>query len=375
LESFLYLLAIPEGSTLAGKTLATSRLGEVVGLTVAGIVRDRETILAPAPDEVIREGDRLLVAGEPSRVVALPKIGEVILEMQVSEPTLESEDIGVVEAAVAPRSTLAGKSLGQISFRDRYGVQVLAVWREGSLVRSKLARLPLRFGDALLLQGTRQRIQKLAADPDLIVLSEMAHAPRRKNRAIHALLGLVMMIAFVVSGFQPIHVAAFAAATFVILTGAITMEESYRAIEWKAIFLVAAVLPMGAAMERTGAALLMAESVTELAGPLGPYFVLASLIVLSSLLSQGLDGAPAVVLLTPVVLQTAEQLSLSPYPLMMGISLAASAAFMTPFSHKANLLVMGVGGYRSVDYLKVGTPLTIVLLVIMVVGVPFFFPF
>ena len=127
-------------------------------------------------------------------------------------------------------------------------------------------------------------------------------------------------------------------------------------------------------MENSGAASLISQTVSLWAGPLGPYAVLAGLFVLSSILSQALDGAPAVVLLTPVALQTAEQLSISPYPIMMGISLAASAAFMTPFSHKANLLVMGAGGYKVSDYLKVGTPLTIVLMVLLVLLVPLFFP-
>ena len=127
-------------------------------------------------------------------------------------------------------------------------------------------------------------------------------------------------------------------------------------------------------MERTGAADLLAGSVTA-AAPLGPHAILAALMVLASLLSQGLDGAPSVVLLAPVVLQTAENLGISPYPLMMGVGLAASAAFMTPFSHKANLLVMGAGGYRSSDYLRVGTPLTILLFVLLVLLVPVFFPF
>ncbi len=183
------------------------------------------------------------------------------------------------------------------------------------------------------------------------------------------------MIGLVVSGYQPIHVAAFTAASLVILAGALTMQKAYRVIEWRAIFLVAAVLPVGFAMERTGAAKFLADAVTETAGPLGPHFVLGALIVLASLLSQGLDGAPAVVLLAPVVLEMAERLELSPYPLMMGVSLAASAAFMTPFSHKANLLVMGAGNYRSSDYLKVGTPLTIMLFVLLTLLVPVFFPF
>jgi di/tricarboxylate transporter len=183
------------------------------------------------------------------------------------------------------------------------------------------------------------------------------------------------MVALVAGGLQPIHVAAFTAASLVVLSGALTMEEAYRAIEWKAIFLVAAVLPVGLAMERTGAAQLLADSVTTLAGPLGNYATLAAIVTLASLLSQGLDGAPAVVLMAPVVIQAAQGLGISPYPLMMGVSLAASAAFMTPFSHKANLLVMGAGGYRSMDYLRVGTPLTIVLIVLMVFMIPIFFPF
>jgi di/tricarboxylate transporter len=183
------------------------------------------------------------------------------------------------------------------------------------------------------------------------------------------------MVGLVVAHVQPIHVAAFAAAVVVLLSRSITMEEGHRFIEWKAIFLVAAILPVGIAMERTGAALLLAETATGTAGALGPVAVLAVLAVLSSLLSQGLDGAPTVVLLGPVVLHTADQLGVSPYPLLMGVSLAASAAFMTPFSHKANLLVMGAGAYRAVDYLKIGTPLTVVVLALLTLLVPVFFPF
>jgi di/tricarboxylate transporter len=182
------------------------------------------------------------------------------------------------------------------------------------------------------------------------------------------------MVGMVVTGFQPIHVAAFTTATFVVLFGAITMEEAYRAVEWKAVFLVAAILPVGIAMERTGASRLIANAIVDLAGPLGPYAAMSGMFSMSSLLSQCLDGAPAVVLMAPVVLQSAAELGLGPHTAMMGVSLAASAAFMTPFSHKANLIVMGSGGYRVVDYLRVGTPLTIILLALMVWLVPVFFP-
>jgi len=375
LGAHVYLMRIPERSALIGSTIESSRIGELAGVTVAGIIREKKMHLAVSPKEQIQAEDRLLVAGEPYRVIRLLEMGEVQLDSKISEPILESEQVGVAEASVAPRSNAAGKTLRELSFREKYGLQVLGIWRAGELVRTSLANLPLRFGDALLLQGPLASMRRMAADRDFVVLSETGRVRPRTGKMPYALAGLILMIGLVMSGWQPIQVAAFAAATLVVLSGALTMEEAYRAIEWRAIFLVAAVLPVGVAMEKTGAALLLAQSVVDWAGPLGPYAVLAAMAVLSSLLSQGLDGAPAVVLLAPVVFETVAQLGLSPYPVMMGVALAASAAFMTPFSHKANLLVMGAGGYRSMDYVRIGTPLTIILLVMMVVLVPMVFPF
>ncbi len=374
LENELCWIRVPEGSPLAGSTIEESRLGDLVGLTVAGIVRDGETRLGVQADEIIQARDHLLVAADLKDLQSFLDLGEVEIGIEPPESALESEDVGMVEVAVAPRSAAAGRTLTDLRFREHYGLLALALWREGRPVRTDLAGAELQFGDALLLQGPREKIRLLAKEPDFVVLSDLGQAPRRTSRAPHALAGLVVMIGLVASGWQPIHVAAFTAASLVVLAGALTMKDAYRAIEWRAIFLVAAVLPVGVAMERTGAAQLLAGTVTT-AAPLGPYAILAALVVLASALSQGLDGAPAVVLMAPVVLQTAEDLSISPYPLMMGVSLAASAAFMTPFSHKANLLVMGAGGYRSSDYLKVGTPLTLLLFVLLVLLVPVFFPF
>ena len=375
LQDHLFLIRIPQDSPLVGSSVGASRIGELVGLTIGGIIRAGETKLAVSPSEVIQADDRFLVAGEPSRIMSLLELGDVDLDSEVNKEQLESEEVGIVEASLAPRSSLAGRSLGELDFREHYGLQVLAIWRDGQPVRVNLASMQLRIGDALLLQGLRDKIRRLATDVDFVVLSERDRAPRRTHKAPLALASLGLMVALVVSGFQPIQVAAFAAATLAILFGTITMEEAYRAIEWRVIFLVAAILPLGFAMEKTGAALLLANTVSAWVGLWGPYAVLAALILLSSLLSQGLDGVPAVVLLAPVATRTVEQMGLSPYPIMMGICLAASMAFMTPFSHKANLLVMGAGGYRSMDYIRVGTPLTLLLLALLVVLIPRFFPF
>lgn len=369
----LFHILIHEGSPLVDQTVASSRIGDLVGLTVVGLWREGRTHLMVDPGEEIMAGDELLVAGEPTRVRNLLDLGELQVEDEVPRKSLESQEVGVTEAVVAPRSNVAGQTPREIEFRGRYGLQILAVWRQGKPLDRGLADLRLRFGDALLLHGPWEKVRLLAQDSDFVVLE--APAPmRRTSKAPVALGALGLMIFLVASGLYPIHVAAFAGAVAAVLFGALKMDEAYRMIEWRALFLVAAVLPVGVAMETSGAAVFLAESVVRIAGPYGPYAFLAALAILASLLSQGLDGAPTVVILAPVVILTAERLGVSPRPLMMIVGLSASAAFMTPFSHKANLLVMGAGGYRAIDFVKVGTPLTIAVLVILVVLVPVFFP-
>jgi di/tricarboxylate transporter len=375
LEDGLYVLRVSGDSAMAGSTVAETRLRERWDLTIVGVVRGEETQLVVSPKEPLHAGDELLVTGQPAKVAQLLELGQVEVADKTPGASLESGDVTLLEAVVAPRSAAVDHSLRDLAFRKKYGLRALAIWRGGDPIRTGLPDIPLRLGDGLLLHGRRDKIPLLQADPDFVVLSEGDTGPRRPGRAPFAIAALLLMVVLVVAGIFPIQVAAFFAATLVILTRALHMHEAYRAVEWRAIFLVAAILPVGAAMERTGAAELLAGSVAGIAGDAGPYGVLLALMVLSSLLSQGLDGAPTVVLLGPVVVSTASQVGMSPYPLMMGVGLAASAAFMTPFSHKANLLVMGAGGYRSLDYLKVGTPLTIVILGILTFMIPLLMPF
>lgn len=375
LQFNLFLLRIHAGSSLVGLTIIESRIGELAGLTVAGIIRDQKSLMAVKALEKIRAGDQLLVAGETEQIRRLINLGEVQLQQEISEDSIQSDDVGVIEVTLSPRSQAIGKNLAQIHFREKNGLQVLAIWSKGQAVKKQLASYILKEGDALLVQGTWQKIQMLGTHPDFVVLTASAQEPRRTRKAPVAIGALFVMIGMVVSGYMPIHVAAFTAATLVALLGAVTMEEAYRAVEWKALFLVAAILPVGIAIERTGAAALASNMVNSLAAPFGHYGVLAGFVTMASTLSQCLDGAPAVVLMAPIVISTAEHLAMSHQSVMMAIALASSAAFMTPFSHKANLIVMGAGGYKVVDYLKVGTPLTILLLFLMVVLVPVFFPF
>jgi len=348
---------------------------EQFDLSVIGVAREGGAALAVSPDVAIRAGDRLLVAGRPAPIQQLLAVGQVEVDDHEPRRPLESDDVGLIEAVVAPRSAALGRTLRELAFRNRFGLRALAVWRGGRPVRSGVSDLRLRLGDGLLLHGPRDKALLLDADPDFVVLSERgARGPHRPERAPFALGALLLMVLLVVSGLFPIQVAAFAAAVLVVASGALTMPEAYRAVEWRAVFLVAALLPVGAAMERSGAAELLAGFVAGPAGAVGPHALLAAFMALAALLSLGLGGAPTVVLLGPVVIGAAARLGLSPYPLMMGVGLASAAAFMTPYSHGSNLLVLGAGGYRTTDYIRVGAPLTLLVLALLALLIPLWMP-
>ena len=235
--------------------------------------------------------------------------------------------------------------------------------------------MSLRFGDALLLYGQRDRMRVLGLEPDFLVLTEAAQEAPRSNKAPIALLIMAAVLLPVAFDWLPIAITAVAGVVLMILTGCLTMDEAYRSIEWKAVFLIAGMLPLGIAMEQTGAANFLAEQVVNLVGPLGPRAVLAGLFILAALASQVMPNPAVAVLLAPIAFNTANDIGISPYPLMMAVAISASAAFLSPVGHSANVLVMGPGGYKFADYTKVGIPLTLVVLVVVLIAVPIFWPF
>jgi di/tricarboxylate transporter len=377
LEERLMLVRLPEDSALVGKNLIESRLGESFGLGVMGIIRQGETHLMPDPQERLEAGDTLLVKGNREDLLTVDGLQTLRIE---SEPPpalsdLETADIGLVEAVLSPHTTLVGRTLREIHFRAKYGLSVLAIWREGRAFRSNLGEIALRFGDALLLHGARDRIQLLGSDPDFLVLTEEAQEAPRTNKALLAVLIMAVVLLPVILGWVPIAIMAVVGVGLMVLTGCLTMDEAYRAIEWKAVFLIAGMIPLGIAMQKTGAASFVATWMVGILGVYGPTAVMAGLYVLTSLTSQVMPNPAAAVLLAPIALNTANDLGISPYTLMMTVAVAASAAFLSPVSHPANLLVMGPGGYRFSDYIKVGLPLTLVVLVVVVLVMPIFWPF
>ncbi len=377
LEQRLMLVRLPRDSSLVGKTLTESRLGDAFGLGVMGIIRQEKTYLMPDPNEHLEAGDTLLVKGRREDLLTVDGLQSLRID---AEPTpelseLESAEVGLVEAVLSPHTSLVGKTLREIHFRVKYGLSVLAIWREGQAYYSNLGEMALRFGDALLLHGARDRIQVLGSEPDFLVLTEEAQEAPRTNKAFLAVLIMAVVLLPVIFGLVPIAIMVVVGVALMVLTGCLTMDEAYRAIEWKAVFLIAGMIPLGIAMEKTGAASFVATWMVELLGVYGPTIVMAGLYILTSIASQVMPNPAVAVLLAPIALNTASDLGVSPYPLVMTVAVAASAAFLSPVAHPANLLVMGPGGYRFSDYIKVGLPLTLVVLVVVMLVLPIFWSF
>jgi di/tricarboxylate transporter len=376
LHEQLMVMQIPPDSALVGKSLKESRLGDALGSRVLGILRGENPILMPEPHELLQAEDRLVVEGRQRDFDNLRALEEMEIERRTDTDVnkLVSGEAGLVEAILSPQTTLEGKTLRQINFREKFGLNVLALWRKGRAYRSNLRDMELRFGDALLLLGPRPKLQLLGREPDIIVLTETAQEELLTEKMKFSILIMVAVLLPVILGWVQIYIAAVIGAALMVLVGCLSMKEAYLQIEWKAVFLIAGMLPLGTALDQTGAAKLIADGVVALVGPYGPNAVMLGLVMLTFLATCFVPTAALVVLMAPIALNTSANMGLSPFGLMMAIAMAASASFMTPVSHPANILVMGPGGYRFADYLKVGGLLTLVILVVLMVVMPVFWP-
>ena len=377
LQERVMLVKVPEGSVLVGKTLPDSRLGDAYGLDVLTIIREDGEHYKPDTEIQLQAGDTLLIKGKEQELRMISGLGdlEVLTTPQIDLEDLATEETGLLEVVLSPRSTLEGKTLRELDFRTRFGLNVVAIWREGRAYRSNLREMKLRFGDALLLFGPRRRLKLMGREGDFLVLSEEVSEPPRLEKAPLALSIMALVLIPVIAGWLPIAISTVVGAALMVLTGCLTMDEAYRQIEWRAVFLIAGMLPLGIAMEGTGAASLLGEGLIGLIGGLGPLAVVIGLFILAVLGSQFMPNPAVAVLLAPIALSAAGELGVSPYPLMMTVAVSASAAFLSPVGHAANLLVMGPGGYRFSDYFKVGLPLTLIILVVVSLILPLFFPF
>ena len=376
MDERMFVVRLPKDSDLAGATLSKSRLADVFDFRVGAIFRDGALTVMPRGDENLIGGDLLLIEGQPSDLDVLRGLQELEIETSVSASlgAFESERLTLMDATLDPRSSLAGRTVGELNFRERYGIELAGIWREGETVGTELVDERLQIGDALLLLGPRDRLQLLSSDSDFLILTPLGQKPPDTRRAPLAAIIMLAVVVSVMMGKAPISVAAVVGGSVMVLTGCLNMEQAYRAIDWRAIFLIAGMLPLGTAMQETGAATYLAGQVMTLLGDAGPWPVIMGLYVLTAMATMIIPTAALVVLMSPIVLSAMADMGLQPETAMMAIAMAASASFTSPISHPANILVMGPGGYRFIDYLKVGVPLTIVVFITVMVLLPILWP-
>lgn len=377
----LFRLRVRSGSPLAGRTLADNNLRAEARLNVVAIQRAPAGQVAPPdPDAVVSVGDVLTVKGtteDVQRAAQTLALGVQPEGTQVGEDL--AGELAVAEVLLTPRSRLIGSSLREARFRDLYQVIVLAILRHGEPVAGPTSQVKLRFGDTLLVQGTWEQIAGLRAERnDFVVLGEPrehegARYDTRRGPLVIAII--VAMLALITFELLPTVTAVLLAGVAVVLTGCLRMEDAYRSMSWESVVLIAGMLPMATALEKTGGMGLIAGWLTTSLGPLGPLAVLAGLFLLSSLFGLFISNTATAVLMAPIAIEAATTLGVSPYPLLMTVAISASTAFSTPISSPVNTLVVGPGGYRFRDFVVVGVPLQLLLMVASVLAIPLFFPF
>lgn len=366
LKATVNAIQVKPGSAMAGLSLAEGSWGEKLGLNVVGITRRGNLKLAPARNEEVLEGDVILFTGYTDESELQP-FGLALTHESNWQGQFTSEQVSLVEVALSPHATFIGKTLREINFREKHELTVLAIWREGHTIREGLADIPLRFGDALLLQGRRAKIELLRLAPEFLVLEEDVgeiESPRKAVIAVTLTTAAVLLPALNV---LPIAESTFAAACLMILFNCLSMDEAYAAIEWKAIFLIAGMLPLGLAMTNTGAATFVGDVVVETLGRFGPLTIAAGLYLLTTALTQVIGGQVTPVVLAPIAIAAAQGIGVDPRGVAMAVALGASTAFLSPVSHSVNLLVMGPGGYKFTDYARVGWWLTMAIFGVLLV--------
>jgi di/tricarboxylate transporter len=378
-REYLTEVRVGPGSSLVGQTVSQTGFGEQYDLTILHVRRDGDERLAPTTDHQLQTGDVLLLEGPlkdiltVSQAESLHPVGEWT-QVQEWQRMVADQDLKLAEVTLAPQSSLVGKTLKEIDFRARHGLSVLAIQHDGRSLVYHLGDVSLSFGDALLIQGTPDKINLLRADPDFLVLDTPPIEMRRMHKAPLAVAILLGALIVVTMGWLHVSTVMLIGALLMIIGGVLTMDEAYQAIDWQSVFLIAGMLPLGIAMEETGTARLLADQIVGLVGELGPLAVLGGTFVLTALLTEVISNAAATVLMVPIAIDAATGVGANAHPFVMTVVLAASTSFLMPVGHQVNVIIFGPGGYKFSDYTKVGVWLNLIVLLLVVTLLPLIWP-
>ncbi len=375
LVDYLTELSVKKKSPLIGKTWTESKSNDLKKIDLFKLIRKGKATWHPRETK-IREGDILLLHGNMKRLMEMKgKYRLTPTDTKIDDKKLSSDDVQLIETLVPPHSVIVGRTLQSSNFYRRFGCRVLAVQRRSRTIRERISEIRFDAGDTMLLQVDSKNVQTILSSNDLIVTSELTDLHLRKNRALTAVGIMVGVVALTALNVFPILISALIGSVCMVLSRCISLEEAYKAINWKVIFLLGGILPLGMALQESGTAELLANSILQPLIKLGPVAILASLYIFTAVLTETMSNNAAAILLAPIALSIAGLLNVSPRPFLIAITFAASTSFATPIGYQTNTMIYAPGGYRFYDYAKIGVPLNLIFWIIAVLLIPVFWPF
>ncbi|HEY9771241.1 MAG TPA: SLC13 family permease [Coleofasciculaceae cyanobacterium] len=370
LEDYVTEVIVTPSSKLIGKTLRSSQIRRDFNVDVLEIIRNGARQAQPVSSIPFSAGDILLVRGKTEDVLKIKteQSLDILPDLKFNQKNLaselSSEDEGIAEVLILSNSRLIGTTLKDLRFRQRYNLTVLAVRRGEELIRDRLGKVSLRFGDLLLVQGAKQSLLGLQTTRELLVMEQKEPESIRRDKAwiaVGIILGVILLAAF---DWLPILVSALVGVMLMIITGCLKPGEVYGAVRWDVIFLLAGLIPLGTAMENSGATKWLADNLLVAGGNFSGYWILLFFFVVTSLLTEILSNNASVVLLIPIAAEVATSLNLNPISMMFAVTFAASNSFMTPIGYQTNTMVYTPGGYKFSDFFRVGAPLNLIMAIV-----------
>ena len=377
LKEYITEIVLLDGCSSANVPIKEAPLVKEIAINIIEIQREDRTISLPSADEVLLAGDVLRVRCDLEKLKRIQRREGVVFKPQFRwrDEDIAGSDTRLVEAVIAPNSEFIGKTLEDLKFREAFGATVLALRHRGVLMRDKLSETKLNAGDALLLEVRTRRYAQLRQSPAFVIISEVEQEKYRTSKVIPALLIVAGVIATASAGLMDIVASAIIGSILLILIGCIRMEEAYKAIEWRIIFLLAGVLALEGAMHNTKAGELVSSKLLDTVGGWGLVAIISAFYLLTFVLTEMMSNTATAALLTPVAIATANTLGVNPRPFLVAVMFAASASFMTPVGYQTNTLIYGPGQYRFADFLKVGTPLNILFWITATLLIPLIWGF
>jgi di/tricarboxylate transporter len=366
---------VSKDSSMVGKTITETPLAKNRDVRIIEVVRKGSALKKALNKITFAEGDLLLLKSRVSGVKEISETEGLELGSELGLDRVRTESAVLMEGIIGPQSTLVGKTLRNLNFRQRYGVLILAVHRRGENLRERFEDVELAFGDTLLVEGPVERMNRLFQERDFINLSEPKHRSLRRSKAPIAMASLIWFIGMGAFTDVPTAVLALCAVLITMLTRCIDTRDAYRSVEWSVIFLIFGMLALGEALRVTGTVDLLANLMTNVFGEYGPAVVLSILYLLAALLTEVLSNNAVAALLTPLALVIGTQMGVDARPLVIAVMFGSSASFSTPIGYQTNTFVFGAGGYKFTDFSRVGVPLAIILWITASFLIPLIWPF